>query len=644
MPALPYARMARVPHGLAIFLCAVFAVMCLSKARLIGDGLEYLTMAQGFVAHGSPELRRSDVDAFHAMPARALARGGLQPQSLHGAIDRLEQGATVELGYARAQDGSIQAIHFWLYSLLAAPLFALVALLGQNPFMALVALNLAILATSAWRVRAWLPGAGLPELGLLLLMGPVYYTVWIGPEVMAGCCVLLAVLAALRRDLPVSVALAGLGATQNPSIAGLIAAAGAYWLLYRLFPASALFPPRSPARGRLRDGALVATGMVAAGLPYLHNLHAFGMPSIIKRYYTDASLANAERLWSFLFDLNQGLFIGFPALLSCFVIVLLRLDHRQRRAWLLHAAIALLLTLGLALPTLTATNWNSGALVVSRYAYWASMPMLAVCLAGLVRLDARSRVLALLVALGLQGLGLWQVYRPGVPSYISHGRLAQFLLDHAPRYYNPDPEIFVERERRREPFSAADRVLVHQGPGGPTKLMRFWSDSLESGGLCAPGTHLAAGHTVTLDSGWRYYNAPLRCDPGPGPILRARIGAPDGSAPVLGAGWRPVEGTAVWTDGPRSSLTLRLPAGRQAHRIALEGVYFTGVSSSHVSINGVSLGEAGLGPKPLPVPEAARASGTITLTLEHRFRAPANPGDPPVLGYLLRGVYIELAP
>ena len=644
MPAFPHARMARIVHGFAWGLCAVFAILCLSKARLIGDGLEYLTMAQGFVAHGSPELRRSDVDAFQAMPAQALARARLQPAMMHGAIDRLEQGATVELGYARARDGSIQAIHFWLYSLLAAPFFALVALFGQNPFMALVALNLAILALSAWRVRASLPGAGLPELGLLLLMGPMYYTVWSGPEVMAGCCVLLAVLAALRRDLPASVALAGLGATQNPSIAGLIVAAGAYWLLYRLFPAAALFPAADPARGRMRDGALVVAGLVAAGLPWLHNLRTFGVPSIIGRYYNDASLVTPERMFSFLFDLNQGLLIGFPALLSCFAVIVLRLQRPQRRAWLLHAAIALLLTLGLALPTLSASNWNSGSLVVSRYAYWASMPMLAVCLAGMVRLGTRSRVLALLAALVLQGLGLWQAYRPGAPSFLSHGRLAQLLLDHAPRYYNPDPEIFAERERRREPFSGDDQVVLHQGPNGPTKLMRFWSNGLDSGGLCAPGTHLAAGHTVTLDSGWRYYNAPLRCDPGPAPALRARVGATDGSAPVLGAGWRPVEGTAVWTDGARSTLTLRLPDRRQAHRIALDGVYFTGVRSSRVRINGVSLGDVVLGPKPLPVPEAARSGGRLELTLEHRVPAPASPGAAPVLGYLLRGVHLELAP
>ncbi|MGH8855741.1 MAG: hypothetical protein ACREWI_15875, partial [Telluria sp.] len=176
MPAPTPPKLSAPARLAAIVLCAVFALLCLSKARLIGDGLEYVAMAQGFVAHGSPELRRTDAAAFRETPPAALTRARLQPGMLDQALDRLEAGATVEYGFARARDGSVHAIHFWMYSLLAAPFYAVVSLLGQNPFMALVALNLAIVGLTVWRLRAWLPGSALPELGLLALMGPVYYT------------------------------------------------------------------------------------------------------------------------------------------------------------------------------------------------------------------------------------------------------------------------------------------------------------------------------------------------------------------------------------------------------------------------------------------------------------------------------------
>ncbi|MGH8856406.1 MAG: hypothetical protein ACREWI_19260, partial [Telluria sp.] len=367
-----------------------------------------------------------------------------------------------------------------------------------------------------------------------------YYTVWAGPEVMAGCCVLLATLAMLRRDPALAVALAGLGATQNPSIAGLIPAAAAYAALYRWFPSASMWAAAPRPRSRLLNGALVIAGIAAACLPYLHNQLLFGVPSIIGRYYTDVGFVTPERMFSFLFDLNQGLVVGFPALLSCAVIIMVKLDRARRRAWLVHFGIAPLLMLGLALPTLAAGNWNSGAIIVSRYAYWTAMPILAVCLAGLVRLDPRSRVLALVLAVLLQGLGAWQAYRSSVPAFISHGRVATWVLDHAPRWYNPDAEIFLKRERRREDLLTHDQVVLHQGPQGPTKLMRFWSNPLDSGGLCPPGAHLAADNVVTLASGWRYFNAPLRCDPGAGPGLRIEV-ARD-MPPILGSGWSVVEG------------------------------------------------------------------------------------------------------
>lgn len=630
--------MPRFARATAVFLCTAFALLCLAKARLIGDGIEYLAMAQGFAAHGSPELRQSGIDALRAMPSEALARGKADPAILEQALAQAGREGVIVHGFARAMDGSVHAIHFWMYSLLAAPFYALVALLGQNPFVALVLLNLAIVAASAWRFKTWFPQAGLPELGLLALMGPVYYTVWAGPEVMSACCVLLASLAMLRRELPLAVFLAGLGATQNPSIAGLIPAAAGYALLYRWRPSYALFPAAAPARGSM----LVLAGIVLVVLPYAWNQALFGMPSMIGHYFTDIGLIGPERLFSFLFDLNQGLVVGFPGLLSCAAIVLLASTPQQRRTWLPHFAIALLLALGMALPALAAVNWNSGAIILPRYVYWTSMPVLAACIAGLLRLDARHRRLALVIAVLLQALAGWQAYRGGAPAFVTHGRLAAWVLDHAPRHYNPDPEIFLERERRREDFATHDQVALRQGPQGPTKLMRFWSNTGDSGGLCAAGTHLAADHVVTLDSGWRYYNAPLRCAPGPAPVMRIEVGP--ATAPVLGTGWSVLQGGTVWNEGPQATLRIALPAGRRARAIGLDGHYHRGVRSSRLTINGIDFGTVTLGQAPLALPATLGAARVLELRIEHTTAPrPASAGDPRALGFLLRAVQVEFA-
>jgi hypothetical protein len=388
----------------------------------------------------------------------------------------------------------------------------------------------------------------------------------------------------------------------------------------------------------VRGLLLILAGIVGALLPYLENLRLFGMPSIISRYYTDIGLVRPERLFSFLFDLNQGLVLGFPALLSCIAIVLLRAAPAERRNWLMHLAIALLLSLGLALPPLAATNWNSGAVVIARYAYWTSMPLLAVCLAGLARLDGRSRWLALALALPLQALATWNAM-PSRRAPTAHSRLAAWVLDHAPRAYNPDPEIFLERERKREDWATHDQLVVHRTAQGPNKLMRFWANGADDGGLCASGTHLAADDVVTLASGWRYYNAPLRCEAGAAPYLAIPV-----QPAILGAGWSVIQGGSVWNDGPRASLRIALPAGRRAARIGLVGYYHYGVRRSRVTLGGIDMGTVALGQAPLEIPALLGTAQVLEFSFEHtKVPQPRSGSDTRALGFMLHGVHLEFA-
>lgn len=647
LTAVP-SRLSRVAPSRRVVLVLLFAMLALSsllKARLTGDGLEYLMMTQSLVAHQSVDLRESDIEALAALKPRTLQRASLNPAAMKDAMTRIRRDGAIELGFARGIDGKVYAIHFWMFSLLAAPFAALGALMGVNPFVPLVALSIVFLAVTASRLLAWFPRAGALELALLAVMGPVFYLSWSGPEVMSGCCVLLAVLAALRRDLALSVALAGLGATQNPSIAGLIPAAAGYWLLYRIAPS--LSWSEAPRRPALRNVFLVAAGALMAALPFLYNQAVFGVPSIIGKHFTDRSLVTPERMFSFLFDLNQGLFIGFPALLSCAAIVLVCIGRERRKAWLAHAAIAFVLTLGLALPTLSATNWNSGAIIVSRYAYWAAMPLLAVCILGLVQLDARARRIALLSSLALQALAAWQAYRPGVASYLVHGRIAQRVLDRAPRFYNPDPEIFLKRELHKEVLLTNDTVIVHEGVRGATKLMRHWTNDSATAGLCAPGTLLKADHVTTLASGWRYYNGALRCEPGREPGRVWTIGADPEALKILASGWSHNEGTGVWSDGKRSRLLLTVPEGREARFLALLGGYYETVKETQLAINGIPVGTVVLGRDRIPVPPAARASRVLEVELVHSqpgVPAGATSSDARQLGFFLRSAYLELAP
>jgi len=614
-----------------------------SNAGIDGDGTEYVMMAHGFYRHATPEISPLDIADIMALPEAVAARTGLSRALLASLPEMLEEGLPLYAGFARSTHGGIQAIHFWMYSLLAAPFYALTVLLGLKPALAFVALNILVLVITAMRIARWFPATGLAGTVFVIMLGPVFYLRWTGPEVFSACLALLATLAMLRRDTALAIALAGFAATQNPAIAGLIPAAGLYHGLLVLRPAWALWP-RVQA-GSLRNTALAGAGILLAALPFLYNQWMFGVPSIIAAHFTEPGLVSWRRFSSFFLDLNQGMVVGLPGLLFGIVLLAAWLTGPFRKHWLACAAGAACLTCGMAFPALSTVNWNSGYVGVLRYAYWAAMPLVAVCLIGLDRLPANRRRALVAGVVVCQALTMWQSGWPRGYGYSNHTRLATTVLDHAPSLYNPDPEIFFEREMHLERDMPRDSVIVHHGAGGPTKIMRSWSNVHASAGICAPGQVILSSGS-DAGRGWRYLNAPFVCGAPPASSIGWLVGTAGGDRPApLGGGWSQVEPTGVWSDGARSVLTIALPAGRDVRRLALDGTYLVPGGKTDVTINGIDLGRIALGAGPIPIPPAAQRSAALEVVLTHPHPAtPASLGmseDYRQLSFYLQRIYLD---
>jgi hypothetical protein len=621
--------------GFFLLLCAFF------KPQIDGDGPEYVMMAHAFSRHATPEIKPADFADMLALPD-AQTRG-LPRELLAEVPQKLTQPGALFGGYASGRVGGIQAIHFWMYSLLAAPFHAIAMFLGLHPALAFAALNFLIVAVTAGCILRWFPTAGLTEFVILALIGPVFYLRWTGPEVFSACCVLLATLAMLRRDTSLAIALAGFGATQNPAVASLILAAGVCAGLFSLRPGWALWrkTPASTARNML----LGVTGILLAALPYVHNEIVFGTPSIIAANFTDPHVVSWARLSSFFLDLNQGLVAGLPGLVLGAVLLAALVDKPFRLRWLAYAAAAACLTIGLAFPSLAAVNWNNGYIVVLRYAYWAVMPVLAVCIVALGRLSAgRRRAVLACVAL-CQLLTMWQAAWPRGSGYLAHSRLAGWVLDHAPRLYHPDPEIFFERETHKEQELARERVIVHTSASGPTKLMRSWLNTGDAGGVCPPRqVILSPGVKAAL--GWEYFDAPFRCGQAKQQGVDWILGAAgSGQAALLKEGWTDLGPTGVWTEGGRSVLTIPLPSGKKFQRLGIDGIYFRPGTVTDVTINEVHLGPVRLGAGPIPIPPSALQGEALRIVLLH-----AHPVSPAALGmsddkrplaFFLRRVHLD---
>lgn len=628
-------------------LFALVAVLAATlRSNVHGDGVEYLTMAHAFIAHGSAALRPDDFSQVASHFTEQTYPGGRQ--LILGVVDQLARipSGWPYFGFARTATGEIYAIHFWLYSMMAAPFYAIVTWLGLKPTLCFPLLNLTLLGATILHLREALPQASRTASLVFLSLGTIYYLRWTGPEVLTACCAFSAAICVLRRDTAMAMFLAGIGATQNPSLALVIPLFAAHRLLTLKVPALATLP--TVGRSAACDMILGGLGVAAALSPYLFFYGAFGVPSLIAPYFTDPALITPRRAMSFLFDLDQGMLAGIPGLFIGLVAVAAIKSALDKRIVAANALFFSLACCLLAAPALAAMNWNSGTSVMLRYAYWAAMPLVALLVSLLPAVTPRPRarvaagvLLAQCLALAAAGL-MWRT-----PSYIHHTPLAKLAFTFFPGYINPDPEIFIERGKHNEESITPTTTQVFYANGIPVKLLRHWTNSGDSGGVCPAGLQVSPQSVAEVDRGWEYLNGPLACaapSPDKVPIRLGFTGASAARA-VLDSGWYGTEDAGTWTSGARSVIRIPVPAGREATGLFFTGHYFDKVRASEVRINGKSIGSHSLVNGQLDIPPGLAGSA---LLIELRHAGAASPaqlgmsGDTRQLAYYLREVQVRL--
>jgi hypothetical protein len=624
------------------------------RSRLEGDGYEYLLTARAFASHGSPDIRRSDLDALLRLPPTFfsdVAAGRIPLEHLSAAVSRGEE--RIVGGVCRARDGSYFSIHFWLYSLLLAPIHAAVCAIGASPVFAFGVLNaLFALSAIAYLARAFGPTARFHVAAwLFFLCGVSAFIPWSGPEVMTASAVLVACVAVWRRDVGAGALAAGLAASQNPSAILLFPALAAVLALQRLRPE--LVRSDRPAAWRPRiDLPLALLGAVLAALPLLFFEWEFGTASIIASYATDTSLIGLERLFSLFFDLNQGMCVGAPGALfgSAAAVFILAI---RGRGWarFAPALIAIGLAIAMAVPALAPHNWNAGTRAAMRYTVWLAMPLLSLALGALARLERWRLAGFAAIALVLQLVPVALFGLAGrSDAQLSHNRLAAFVLDHRPSAYNPIAEIFAERTTGAEGMPGVGRAVMLRLRGRPVKMMRRWFDA-EAGIACPAGTAIDGALGAVIGDRWLYLDAPLRCvRSGESHRLGAwRFGAADGEgALLLGEGWSRPEADGVWTDGAVSHLHVPVPARAEPVRVFWRGHYYRGNTETELAANGAELGGVDLSEAAVALPDGARTSTAIEIELRHPAasspRSHGESDDSRSLGFFLTALVLEGEP
>ncbi len=496
----------------------------MSQAEITGDGREYLAYARAFAAHLSPDFRQEDLLHVASMLDRQEPsfREGLEELGREYTVGRLAYGK----GFVATQSGSLYSWHFWFYSMFVAPFFEFVHRMELPPASAFALCNwVFVLGALAYLSFLW-KGSALQKhtlAALFLLSGTTYYIWWSHPEVFTASLILLALMMASDKRYTLGMMVGAIASTQNPPVFLLV-------IFISLLAVADISSKTIAASfgGRLLTAVRrIAPGLLSsifvASLPALYFLQALGVASpIAAGGAANPNLISIERLWSLFFDLNLGIIVAAPGILLGITIVLLTsMMHpkdpaqKDKSTSYPFLYLCIFLSISMAVPTLSTTNWNHGHSVYSRYGFWVGIPLIFGLVKSIPNIStAMVRGVAItVIAIQAVVVSYYGVFGKNWRSnYISFKPISHYFLREFPQYYNPIPEIFIERISGKEgvpdPNDGNALVFAYPSTNSPTKLLlpNVMVDSIAS--KCA--------HTsiVRAEGGWSYVNLirPSKCN------------------------------------------------------------------------------------------------------------------------------------
>ncbi|MEO6967150.1 MAG: hypothetical protein ABI132_01655 [Rhodanobacteraceae bacterium] len=566
---------------------------------LSGDGFEYLSMSEALLRHGTPDVRIDDLQEFMRKKPndKSFAQFDSEVINLfrHG-----NGGGTFFL----AGKSRFYSYHFWLYSLidvpalaacqwLQIPLVSSFLLTNTLLFLGLIAL---IAFGTPWRFRRKF------LLALLALgCGSTFYLSRSGPESMCFSLLLAGLLLLETRRFGYALFAFAVAAQQNPPIGFLAIVAGAIacWQALQQWRAESWNRQIAKRFLALIPGAIV---LIASPVFYLIE---FGTPNLImKAGGSKASLISGYRLASLFFDLNQGMVLVMPGIFLS-VAVLLAPDARnpKRSTWIAGALVLMMMLM--ALPALTAPNWNAGSAIITRYAYWLSAPLIyatALLLDSLLRPVVFVAWSIALVLIQIMVLGYFGI-RGTAYSYVQMSPIATWLLHHHPSWYRPVPEIFVERGLHAENTFQDGYAYLYVRHGRLATVLSRNERVYAIAELCRIDPQKL--HTSSTELHWKYWHlkhyCPLDWSDGfhafPDPPLPLKMSQSNvmslGSnyiSPLLPGFGKP-ETWGTWTIQRFAVLPLVLPPDRSGHEVPKWRITLTFSSfvSPHVPMQHLTL-------------------------------------------------------
>ncbi len=430
-----------------VFLYSFYNVLFNVKPYPSGYCAEYVLTTEAIVNHGSTDIRSQDFESFKTNYALNDTWDNTDTSEFFDGYSTFFKQDTLAFGdYYKgiytATNGLHYASHSTTLAYLNTPMLLLIKALGQNPIYSIPLTNVLCIIL---------------VLALLLLIGNysllthcitalsflcsaiMWYSGWLGAEVFVMCGVtagLWLYLHSYRYWGLVSIAIVS---TQALPLIIILIVLCVHNLYVTKFNKKTI--------------GVISLLLLLTALPWIIYYTHFNTLNVLAyTNYSTWELVSAGRVFSLLFDLNQGIIITIPLVLVFYIVLWAKstIDFLRKKSTEPFHVIFPIAVLVLMVIISTSADWNQPQHVINSYATYPSLLILTHCLYWLnnLQISTVAKTVLQVVLLASQAAttlnhsvkekGAWGDGNKFKP-------MAEWAMYNCNDWYNPDPEIFIER-------------------------------------------------------------------------------------------------------------------------------------------------------------------------------------------------------
>lgn len=418
--------------GVTVFLLWYF--LFVAKFQKGGDVIEYFGVSESLMNHGGVLLSQVDKDNL----SNSLGSGYFELPGY----------------YIYGRGGDRYPVHFFFYSIFLIPLRLILRLFDMDELISFSLLNVLILVGSVGLIFKLFVKNNYKRVVLFfsVFLSPlVFFLKWPGPDIYYLCLVLISVFSFFNKNYLLACILLILASWHSQPLM-ILAGLFSLWFFVKKIKLIKHFSDKYI--GLDEKIILIMVGLfVLVIIPFIYNYYAFTAwsPWIsledgwTKIYGFGLHNASLKKLWEQVFDLNIGQFWYAPLIVGAGIYEMFKSSLKIKSNQFF--VVSVILT-AFFYQTNPAWHYGTSGYGPGRHGLF----LLPVFIYFFVKWFADLKFLAwkygvvfIFLIIQLFNLSMNGWLEPNLEKTHFHNVYAKFVLNYLPHFYNPTPEIFVDR-------------------------------------------------------------------------------------------------------------------------------------------------------------------------------------------------------